>query len=218
MSAQKTRPSIILGSRNPKKIREITQLMASYGIEIVGIADFSAVKEVIEDGDTFSANAAKKASEPARQLGRWVLAEDSGIMVDALNGRPGVYSARYSGADATDDSNNAKLIAELDGVVNERRGAQYVCHIAISDPDGNIRLSVEATCRGRITHQARGTNGFGYDPFFLILEYHRTFGELSPAVKQQLSHRARAFQRLIGQLVQLFRREGLLGSDGNSDR
>ena len=134
---------------------------------------------------------------------RWAIGEDSGLRVDALKGAPGVYSARYSGPNATDDANNAKLIEDLQGVPTEKRGAEYVCHVAVSDPDGNIRLRIEATCRGRIGTEPRGTNGFGYDPYFIIPEYHATFGELSPLVKQVLSHRARAFRRLIPQLVKV---------------
>jgi XTP/dITP diphosphohydrolase len=197
-----TFPSVVLSSRNRKKSEEIRALLAPHGIDLVGVADFPDVSEVEEDGDTFAANAAKKASDVARQVQHWTIGEDSGLRVDALNGAPGVYSARYSGPDATDASNNAKLIAELANVPDERRGGEYVCHIAVADPSGEIRLNVEATCRGRIARQARGTNGFGYDPYFLIREYHRTFGELSPLVKQQLSHRARAFNLLIPRLVQ----------------
>lgn len=196
-------PKLVVASRNAKKRREIEELLAPHHIEVLSVADFPDVPEVVEDGETFAANAAKKASQTARHLGMWVLGEDSGLMVDALNGAPGVYSARFSGDEATDEKNNAKLMAELANVPDERRGAQYLCHAAISDPTGTIRLTVEATCRGRIIHEPRGANGFGYDPYFLILEYHRTFGELSSTVKQHISHRARAFERLIAPLVRL---------------
>jgi XTP/dITP diphosphohydrolase len=128
-------------------------------------------------------------------------------MVDALGGQPGVYSARYSGPGATDLSNNVKLIAALAAVPPAKRSARYVCHVAVSDPTGVVRVSVEATCRGRIVDEPRGTNGFGYDPHFLIPEYHRTFGELSPLVKRCLSHRARAFARAIPLIVALLRSE-----------
>lgn len=196
---------LIVGSRNRKKTAEITGLLAPHGIEVLCVADFPDVPEVVEDRDTFDGNAAKKASETATFLGKWVLAEDSGLSVDALKGAPGVYSARFSGEDATDEANNEKLIAELSGVPAERRGAGYSCHVAVSDPEGTIRLTSSGTCRGRIIDTARGSNGFGYDPYFLIPEYHQTFGELSQMVKQQLSHRARAFQRLTPRLVSLVR-------------
>ncbi|MBM79825.1 MAG: non-canonical purine NTP pyrophosphatase, RdgB/HAM1 family [Planctomycetaceae bacterium] len=195
--------SIVLASRNVKKSAEIRELLAPFGIEVLSVADFPEVGEVFEDKDSFAANAAKKAYEPALQLKRWVLAEDSGLMVDALDGAPGVYSARYSGEGATDESNNAKLIDALADVPTDRRGAQYVCHVALSDETGEIRLSVEATCRGQIANEPRGTNGFGYDPYFLIPEYHKTFGELGSVVKQHLSHRARAFERFIPQFIRL---------------
>lgn len=196
---------LIVGSRNRKKTAEISGLLAPHGIEVLCIADFPDVPDVVEDGQTFADNAAKKASETAKFLGQWVLAEDSGLSVDALQGAPGVYSARFSGENATDEANNRKLITDLDGVPAERRGAGYSCHVAVSDPDGIIQLTSSGTCRGQIVDTARGSHGFGYDPHFLVPEYHRTFGELSPLVKQQLSHRARAFQRLIPRLVALVR-------------
>lgn len=197
------RPSLVIASRNAKKRREIEELLAPHGIDVLNVADFPDVPEVIEDGVTFAENAAKKATQTARHLNRWVLGEDSGLIVDALNGAPGVYSARYSGEGATDEKNNAKLQTELANVPDEKRGARYLCHAAVSDPSGNVRFTVEATCRGRIIREPRGTNGFGYDPYFLIPEYHQTFGELSSTVKHHLSHRARAFERLIVPLVRL---------------
>jgi len=204
MSSIPREQPLVVGSRNRHKVEEIADLLRPYAMTVTSIADFAGVAEVEETGTTFADNAAKKARETATAIGQWVLAEDSGLSVDALDGHPGVFSARFSGPQATDASNNAKLIAELAGVSAARRGAQYVCHVAVADPAGDIQLSVEATCRGRISEVPQGTNGFGYDPYFLLPEYHRTFGELSPIVKQTLSHRARAFQRLIPRLVRLF--------------
>ena len=132
-----------------------------------------------------------------------MIGEDSGLEVAALQGAPGVYSARYSGADATDERNNAKLLSELAEVPEERRDARYVCHAAVADPTGVIRLHVEDYCRGRMAREGHGGGGFGYDPYFIVREYHRTFGELSPLVKQQLSHRGRALRRLVPQLLPL---------------
>ncbi len=193
----------MIASRNRKKAAEIRDLLAPHGIEVLGVADFPNVPEVVEDGSTFAANAVKKAAETARAVGQWTLGEDSGLEVAALAGAPGIYSARFSGPNATDEANNAKLMSELAAVPDERRSARYVCNAALADPSGTIVLQVEAYCRGRITREPRGTNGFGYDPYFLIPEYHRTFGELSPAVKRRLSHRGRAFERLIPELVRL---------------
>ena len=205
MSTSASLPTLVLASRNRKKSQEVAEILGERGISIVSIADFPQVGEIIEDGSTFAENAAKKASEPARLLSRWVIGEDSGLIVDALDGRPGIYSARYSGEGATDERNNQKLIAELRDVSLERRTAAYVCTIALSDPTGNIRLRAEGRCRGLIIDEPRGTQGFGYDPYFLIREHHRTFGELSSLVKHQISHRARAFAAFIPQLLKLFR-------------
>ena len=194
---------IVLGSRNRKKSREVAEILAPHGVEVIGIAEFPKIPEVVEDGATFAENAAKKAVEPAVQLGRWVIGEDSGLMVDALGGRPGVFSARFSGPNATDESNNQKLQAELSGVPMERRTAAYICTIAIADPTGAVRLTAEGRCSGLILEEARGDNGFGYDPYFFVREYHRTFGELAARVKHQISHRARAFASFIPGLLQL---------------
>jgi XTP/dITP diphosphohydrolase len=203
-------PSLVIASRNRKKAAEIADLLQPHGIEVISVADFPDVPEVIEDGRSFAENAAIKASQTARHLAQWVLGEDSGLMVDALGGAPGIYSARYSGEGATDDSNNRKLIDALAAVPDEQRTAQYVCRVAVADPSGQVRLEAEGVCRGRIVRAERGANGFGYDPYFLIPEYHRTFGELSPLVKRQLSHRGRALRRLVGQLARIFdnREEG----------
>jgi XTP/dITP diphosphohydrolase len=200
-------PQVVLASRNRKKSGEIAELLAPTGIVVVSVAEFSGVPEVIEDGRTFGENAVKKAVQTARHLDHWTIGEDSGLMVDALGGVPGIFSARYSGENATDEANNAKLLAALANVPEDQRGAAYICHVALADPTGAVRLQVESTCRGRIATAPRGTNGFGYDPLFVIREYHRTFGELSATVKRQISHRARAFAKFIPQLAALFERE-----------
>jgi XTP/dITP diphosphohydrolase len=199
-------PQIVLGSRNRKKSREISEILAPHAIELVSIAEFPDVLEVVEDGATFAENAAKKAAQPAVAIGRWVIGEDSGLIVDALDGRPGVLSARFSGPGATDESNNRQLQEELAGVPLERRTAAYICTIALADPTGAIRLTAEGRCRGLIIDEPRGDNGFGYDPYFMIREYHRTFGELPARVKHQISHRARAMAAFIPELLKLLRR------------
>lgn len=198
-----TYPLVVLASRNQKKSREIRDLLTPVGIELRSVADFPEAHEVEETGTTFAENAALKATQIAKVLHQWTIGEDSGLRVDALQGAPGVYSARYSGPGATDERNNAKLMENLSTIRSEDRGAEYVCHVAVADPTGQIQLSFESTCRGRMIDQARGHNGFGYDPYFLVRELHRTFGELSPLVKQQISHRARAFRRLIPDLIRI---------------
>lgn len=200
---------LVLATRNDGKRTELIGLLQPHGVCVRSLADFEHVPEVVEDGDTFAANAAKKARVVAAALGTWTIGEDSGLEVDSLDGAPGVYSARYSGEAATDDENNRKLIEALRGVPDADRTARYVCHVALARPDGALALHVECYCRGRITDKPRGNNGFGYDPYFLIPECHRTFGELSPVVKRYLSHRGRALRRLIPGLLRLMTSESL---------
>ncbi len=195
-----TMRQLILGTGNRKKGLELIDLIVPLGIQATTLADHPTAISVVEDGDSFAANAALKAVQQARHLKSWVLAEDSGLCVDALDGAPGIYSARYSGAEATDLSNNELLLTNLAGVPRERRTAHYVCHVTIADASGEIRGESEAICRGRIRTEPAGSGGFGYDPLFEILEYHRTFAELGGAVKEVLSHRARAMQLLLPRL------------------
>src|SRR5260370_5579193 len=136
-------------------------------------------------------------------LREWVLGEDSGLVVPALQGRPGVYSARYAGKEGDDAANNTRLLAELAPLPDDKRAAYYVCTAALADPTGEVRAVVEGRCHGLIVCDYRGSGGFGYDPLFLIPEYHRTFGELSARVKHALSHRARALEQLWPALRQL---------------
>ena len=204
-------PTLILATRNKKKGREMIELLAPpweppSGFSRMGaktLADFPDLPETVEDADTFAGNARKKASEAASALGYWTIADDSGLAVDALDGAPGVYSARYAGTHGDDDANNRKLLEALADVPDERRGAAFVCTLAVADPSGRIVLESEGRCRGRIIREFRGAGGFGYDPLFLIREYHKTFGELGPLVKQHLSHRARAFSALRSALLGL---------------
>jgi XTP/dITP diphosphohydrolase len=210
---------LVLGTRNRKKGEEMIALLRppwepSPQLDRLMIATLDQhpeAPEVDEDGATFAANAQKKASETARALGRWVLADDSGLSVDALGGAPGVFSARYAGVHGNDEANNRKVLAALSAVPGAERGAAFVCALALADPTGAIRCESAGACRGRIIHEPRGRNGFGYDPLFLIPEYHQTFGELSALVKHQLSHRSRAFARLRPMLVRLIA-GGTLGS------
>jgi len=189
-------PLLILGTRNRKKRQEIVEILSGFGLEFGDLTEYPQAPEVDEDGDTFEANARKKASETAKALGQWVLGEDSGLVVPGLNGRPGVYSARYAGKQGDDEANNDRLLAELKPLPDDRRAAYYVCTAALADPKGEVKAVVEGRCHGRIITERRGTGGFGYDPLFLIPEFHQTFGELSARVKHALSHRARALERL----------------------
>jgi XTP/dITP diphosphohydrolase len=190
-------PLLVIGTANLKKGRELEELFRPLRLEIRTLADFPQAISVVEDGATFTANAILKAAQQARHLGHWVLADDSGLMVDALDGAPGVRSARYSGPQATSQTNNRLLLEKLANTPPAQRTARFVCHMALSDPSGTIRAESEASCRGRILSAAEGSGGFGYDPLFEVVEYHRTFGQLSPLVKACLSHRARAARLLI---------------------
>ncbi|MCU0958486.1 MAG: non-canonical purine NTP pyrophosphatase [Pirellulaceae bacterium] len=192
---------LVLGSHNRGKAAELVALLAPYGWELRTLADYSQPLNVSEDGATFAENAARKACQQALHLRAWVLAEDSGLEVDALCGEPGIHSARYAGPQANDATNMQRLLAQLAHVGPESRTARYVCHATLADPAGQVRAEVEAYCRGRIAAAPRGQAGFGYDPVFEVPEYHRTFGELGDAVKSVLSHRGRALRQLIRQLV-----------------
>lgn len=194
---------LVVGTRNAKKLQEIIELLAGLGLEIHDLGRYPDAPEVVEDGDTFEANARKKASVLAKALNQWVLGEDSGLVVPALHGRPGVLSARYAGKQGDDEANNTRLLAELAPLPDDRRAAYYVCAAALADPHGDVQAVVEGRCHGVIVRQPRGSGGFGYDPLFLIPEYHRTLGELGPHVKHALSHRARALEKLRPVLRQL---------------
>jgi len=198
-----SKPTLVLGTSNRKKCAELVTLLAPLGIELKTLADFPAGPEVVEDGDTFAANATIKARAQAGRLGHWCLGEDSGLGVDALQGEPGVYSARFAGPNATDEDNNRLLLERLSNTPLERRTAYYVCHAVVADPQGKVRAQSEARCYGRMRFEPAGSAGFGYDPLFEIVEYHRTFAELGETVKARLSHRARAIEQLYPQLARL---------------
>jgi XTP/dITP diphosphohydrolase len=195
---------LVMATRNAKKGAELLDLLAPPWepnprlgrLRVQTLADHPDLPDVVEDSDTFAGNARLKAIATARALRCWAIADDSGLTVDALNGAPGILSARYAGGHGNDLANNAKLLDALADVADDRRGAAFVCALVLADPTGTVLAEVQAACRGRITREPRGPNGFGYDPLFLIREYHKTFGELGPLVKHQLSHRARAFARL----------------------
>ncbi len=194
---------LLIGTTNLGKGRELAELLQPYGFRIRTLQDVDDSIDVVEDGDTFAANAQKKACELALHLNCWVLADDSGLEVNALSGAPGIYSARFAGENASDEQNNEKLLCDLSEISWEKRGANYYCHVAVADPTGVIRAESSGICRGRIRTEPSGSNGFGYDPLFEVLEYHQTFGQLGPKVKSSLSHRARAMRAIVPQLAKL---------------
>lgn len=185
---------ILIATRNSGKLREIKALLSSLKAEFVGLSEFPNAPIVEEDGQSFEENAVKKALEFARFSGLLTLAEDSGIEVEALGGRPGILSARYSGEKGTDKKNNAKLLKELEGLPKQERRARYACVVVLASPEGII-FTAEGECPGYIALEERGEGSFGYDPLFMhpALEG-KTFAEVPLAVKNKYSHRARALK------------------------
>lgn len=192
-------------------------MLADFGLQVSSLYDYPEVPNVVEDGETFMANAEKKARETARALGVPVLADDSGLCVDALDGRPGVYSARYAGADAGDEANNRKLLQELhelhelspsmpnceskgDAPLRMLSAARFVCTLALYDPIKDDWVRAEGECSGFIVAQPRGENGFGYDPLFYVPSLGRTMAELNPQEKNRISHRGQALAQLAEKL------------------
>jgi len=188
---------LVFGTGNRHKAVELASLLVRLNVEVRSLADFGDPLPVDEIGTTFAENAALKATRQAAHLKQWVLADDSGLCVDALGGAPGIHSARYAGLAATDAMNRQRLLDEMRGIAAERRDAHFVCSLALADPTGALRATADGRCHGRIRADAAGSGGFGYDPLFEIREYHRTFGELSAAAKDCLSHRARAIAAMI---------------------
>jgi len=185
---------LVLGSRNKKKLGEMIDLLGDLGFDLTDLTPYPDAPEVDETADTFLGNATLKAITLAPALGQWTIGEDSGLVVPALGGAPGIYSARYAGTHGDDAANNAKLLAELKPGLD--RAAYYVSTAVLADPTGRVVAGVEGRCHGTIVTERRGTGGFGYDPLFLLPEYGRTFGELPPEVKRRISHRANAFRDL----------------------
>lgn len=185
---------LVVATRNKGKIVEINALLAGLVDTVSSAADFADFPETVEDGATFEENALKKAREAARFSGVPALADDSGLVVDALDGRPGVFSARYAGIGAGDAANNAKLLSECQNIPEERRQAAFVCVLAFVAPEG-IEKIFTGRIAGRILSTARGEGGFGYDPLFLVDGFERSMAELKLAEKNSVSHRAQAFRK-----------------------
>ena len=188
---------VVLATGNEGKIKEFSNLLEGVFGKIISLSDLGSPPEVIEDGLTFRDNALKKAREIAQYSGKLTLADDSGLEVDALNGQPGVYSARYSGEGATDKTNIDKVLAELGN--NPNRKARFVCVLALVDPNGE-ELVVEGFCEGVILGEPRGEGGFGYDPVFYLPDRRKTMAEVEPELKNTISHRANALKKLKTEL------------------
>ncbi len=197
---------LVIATKNRNKLEEIRQILAGTGLRVLGSADIQALPDVVEDGLTFEENARKKALTIAKLTGRLTLADDSGLVVDALNGRPGVLSARYSGENATPAENNQKLLEELKDIPMKKRTARFVCVMALARPSGKVSV-VEGRAEGLITSELRGREGFGYDPLFLVPEKGKTFAEMTSTEKNRISHRAVALHKAAEILGAVARRE-----------
>ena len=197
---------LLLATRNAGKLAELQRLLetAVPGVEVVGLRDVEEYPEAPETGATFADNALLKAREAVKYTGLPAIADDSGITVDALNGMPGVLSARWSGRHGDDDANTALLLGQIADVPDERRGAAFVCAAALVTPDGDERV-LERQWRGSVIREKRGTNGFGYDPVFVPEGLGLTSAELSPAEKDARSHRGQAFAALVPLLAEVLR-------------
>lgn len=185
---------LVVATKNKKKLEEIKAILKGLNLKIISLADYRSCPRILENGRTFKENAVKKAVKIARFSGKLTLGEDSGLCVNALGGKPGIYSSRFAGREKSDPKNNLKLLKLLGGLPLGKRRAHYVCAVAIADKKGLIGV-VEGNCYGKIGFKPKGRFGFGYDPLFLSPKYKRTFAELKPKIKDKISHRFRALLR-----------------------
>jgi len=185
---------LLVATKNKKKLEEIKEILKDLGLKVSSLADYPRTPRIIENGKTFRENAAKKAVKIASFTGKLTLGEDSGLCVDALGGKPGIYSSRFSGKDKNDRKNNLKLLQLLAGMPQSKRKAHYSCAVALADKEGLIGI-VESNCYGRIAFKPEGSYGFGYDPLFIMPKYQKTFAQLGPAIKHKISHRFRALEK-----------------------
>ena len=191
---------LIFATGNQDKMREIREILAGDDVEVLSLKDLDLDVDIVEDGSTFEENAASKAKTICKMTGEIVLADDSGLEIDYLNKEPGIYSARYMGEHTSYVEKNANLIGRLEGVPDEKRTARFVCAIAAAFPDGSVRI-VRGTMEGRIGYEAKGENGFGYDPIFYLPEYGCTSAELSREEKNRISHRGKALRAMKEELL-----------------
>ena len=193
---------VIIATKNAGKAKEFEHIFSQYQITVKSLLDFKEIEDIVEDGETFEENALIKARAIAKQFNQVVIADDSGLEVDALHGRPGVYSARYAGEGRDDQANIKKVLSELEGIPTEQRGARFVCALALVTPEGEESV-VRGTCEGQILTECLGSEGFGYDPIFYLPELEKTMAQIPKHQKNVLSHRADAFAKLQTILMNL---------------
>ncbi|OGX05448.1 MAG: non-canonical purine NTP pyrophosphatase, RdgB/HAM1 family [Omnitrophica WOR_2 bacterium GWA2_47_8] len=196
---------LIVATRNKGKLREIREFLQGLNLKVTSLDDYSDLPRIEEDGKTFKENALKKAVTIALYTKKLTLGEDSGLEVKALKNQPGIYSARFSGEQATDKKNNAKLLRMLKKIPLKKRTARYRCLAALVDAKGIVDIK-SGSCGGLIASRCKGKNGFGYDPLFLVPKYKKTFGELDPAIKAKMSHRFKALRQIRRSLEKYLRR------------
>lgn len=190
---------IVVATGNKGKVAEIALALAKLPVKVLALSDFGSIPEAVEDGESFMDNALLKARHYAKYTGKACLADDSGLEVDALQGAPGIYSARYAGEAADDSANNHKLLAELSNVDKKERAARFRCVLAFVDTDGTI-VTTDGVCPGMIATEKRGTGGFGYDSLFYVPELNKTMAELSKVEKNAISHRGHALENMVTKL------------------
>lgn len=196
--------TVVLGTNNPDKLRELKRLLKGSGIQVLSFSDFPKFPEALENGKTFIANARKKARWVSLLTKSLTLADDSGLMVFSLNGRPGVYSARFAGPGCSYLDNNRKLLRLLKKLPSSKRAAKFVCAMALYD-NGRPIAVVQGECHGRIALAPKGQNGFGYDPVFIPTGYPKTFAELPPSQKNQISHRGKALRAIRPSILKFWK-------------
>jgi len=196
---------LLVATTNLGKFAEVQAFLKNLPLTILSLKSLGSWPAIVEDGATFEENALKKARALAEYSGVITLADDSGLEVDALNGAPGIYSARYAGEEGNDDKNNEKLLRELQGIAEDKRSARFVCALALCAPEsrGIEEWTVRESCEGRIAFELRGPNGFGYDPLFFYPPFGKTFGEIDRATKATVSHRGKALKKLAEMLPSL---------------
>jgi len=191
--------TLVLATTNSHKVHEIADVLAGAGLHLLSLADLPPVEECVEDAETFAGNARRKALHYSSNTGFCVLADDSGLCVDALDGGPGIYSSRFAGG-AGDDANNELLLQKMSGVPEAERGGAFVCALCLARPDGTVVAEVEGRVEGRIAESTLGEEGFGYDPLFRPDGHRLTFGQLPPEIKRGISHRTNALRMLLPRL------------------
>jgi XTP/dITP diphosphohydrolase len=207
-----SRPRVVVATRNPGKVAELRRILEPYDVDLVDLGAFPDAPDVAETGDSFAANALLKARAVAEATGLVAVADDSGLAVDALNGMPGIFSARWSGRHGDDEANLQLVLAQLSDIPDDRRGAAFICAAAAAVPGGG-ELVVEGRMSGSLIRAPRGSNGFGYDPVFVPVDDDRTTAEMSAADKDAISHRGRAFRALAPRLAELLAGDALVQRD-----